>query len=348
MDQEREMPVPDAGQSPTCANCGVPIADAGRRTPLCSACREQFIRFPFPAWVRIFGAAVLLLLVLALSTLPHTLGVGIRYKRGEAAEEKHNYVTAQRELEIVVKKEPSFVNAQCRLLLAAFYNNDLRTMAEVFQKLEGQKVENDDLYKEVNDVIREANDYYPGDSLSKFVGRYTVPVAEIPVADFYAYLKSNPADRYAKLGLADRMYDLHEYAKCDSLLNATLEGDPDYRPALSLKMPLKRELGQQDSSIYYADRLLVVNREFTYAYASKAKALLKQHKDKEALECARKGYAVDEKDNYMLGTLALAYHFNRDLHERDALLAKVSHDSTGMVMLAGIKDILSGKDKFRD
>ena len=347
---EEAYPVaPTAGAAHKCASCGVSLFQADeRRTPLCETCREHFIKYPFPVWVKIFGGAVLLLLLVALSSLPRSIGVGIHYKRGQVAEEKHNYFTAQKELETVVRKEPSFIDARCRLMIAAFYNTDFTAMGAAYKDLEGKKIEDNALYKEVNQVMDASNIYFPTDSFSSFVKRYSVPKTDIPVADYYKYLDSNTHDAYACLHIANLLYDQEKYTECDSLLNEALGNDRHYLSALALKMPLKQEMGELDSSIFYSNRILDINHEYTYAYASRVKALLKQKKDAEALQWAKKGMAIDDKDPYMQGCMALAYHFNNDAKNRDAILSKAPPDSITLTVMAGIKDIVSGKEKFRD
>jgi hypothetical protein len=117
-------------------------------------------------------------------------------------------------------------------------------------------------------------------------------------------------------------------------------------PALALKITAKRELLQFDSAHFYAEKLLAVNRQNVYALSTKARILLKQKKDQEAL--AKQGYQLNDQDGHSTATLAMAYHFTNDTKGRDALLKKAESDTTIAEYITVAKDIISGKESFRN
>src|ERR1700733_11280666 len=88
----------------SCANCGNPAILKEYPSKLCSECRDKFIRFPVPKWLWIFAAALGVILLFSLFTLPKNISTGIALEKGKKAEKQHSYLTAQKEFEKVVDK----------------------------------------------------------------------------------------------------------------------------------------------------------------------------------------------------------------------------------------------------
>jgi len=99
-----------------------------------------------------------------------------------------------------------------------------------------------------------------------------------------------------------------------------LEADPGYVPILRLLTSSEREGGHYAESIKYCEKLLDINREYSFAMASEARTFLKMKKDKEALKLAQNAFDTDRKDGYAVATLALAHHFNGNTARRDEII----------------------------
>jgi hypothetical protein len=343
--QELETAAPS---TPVCAGCTAPLAMPAPRTPLCPDCRDQFIRFPIPFWIRVFGGGVLLVVLFCLYRLPENLKTGIHFKRGKAAAESHNYVSAQKEFELAVGREPGFLEAQCRLLLAAYHNDDYTTVYGVSNTLQGKSIEDNELLNEMTGVVTTMNRYFPTDSFRVFTERWALPEDSIPVNAYTQYMAQNPDDDYATLRLGSILLDKEAYGTVDSLMDGLLQKHPGFHPALTMKVSAKRNRLQFDSAHYFADQLLAENHENVYALSAKARTLLKEKKDREALALAKRGYALNEREGHTIATLALAYHFNNDAKSRDALLKKAESDTAAAEYITMAKDIISGKESFRD
>jgi tetratricopeptide (TPR) repeat protein len=337
-----------APETPTCAGCERPLSEQSGRTPICSECREQFIRYPVPNWIRLFGGAIVLLLAFGLTRLPAGLNAAVHHKRGERAMDAHLYVTAQKELEQAVKAQPSYLEANLRLLIAAYYNEDYATTARISQSLEGKKVDNEELYNEATGVLARLNRHYPSDSLQAFMAAQDVPADAISEASWQQYLKNNNDEDFVSFGRAASAIDRKEYALAQVLLHRTLATDPEYSRTLQMMVSLKREQGQYDSALFFADRLLAINRELASSYGAKARVLLKQKKDREAGKTVQEGLRFDPKDSYCLATLALVYHFQGDARGRDALILRAAKDSQLAGQFTYVTDIVSGKETFRN
>jgi len=69
-----------------CINCGKCEADEKYPNKLCTDCRDSFIKFPIPLWIKIFAAAVGAVVLISMVTLPKSLSTSIHHKRGMNAE----------------------------------------------------------------------------------------------------------------------------------------------------------------------------------------------------------------------------------------------------------------------
>jgi hypothetical protein len=124
--------------------------------------------------------------------------------------------------------------------------------------------------------------------------------------------------------------------------------DRNNQNALAMKIPLKREMLQFDSSYYYANRILKINKQSLYALASKVRTLLKEKKDEDALKLAEYTYNMNKRDLYSMSSLAMAYHYKNDTAKRDAIIAAIEKDSTAASYSTYVKDVISGKENFRN
>ena len=346
MDITEEASSVEAG--PACANCGSSILDVNSKTPFCEPCRNQFIKYPVPLWIRIFGGVIVLVLVVSLTSLSANLQTGIHLKKGKLAAQQKNFLTAENEFKQVVKKEPEYLEAKCHLLIAAYHNGDFNEVISVSNELEGKEIKDNFLYTEASVALSNSIKYLPGDSFAKFLESYQMEIKNVPEAEWARYLQTNTEDVFAETLYASIQMDANHHAATDSLLNDVLAKDHSYHAALMLKIPVKREMLQFDSSYYYADALLKENHECSFALASKVRTMLKEKKDDEALNLAKKCFEMDEKDGYVLASLALAYHYKNDFRNRDLIIQKGEKDTAAAENLTFAKDVISGKEKFRN
>ena len=228
-----------------------------------------------------------------------------------------------------------------------FYNYDLQTFAKLIQDLQGKKIEDQDIYGELNMLIDKASNYFPSDSFMTVFDRYH-SWDSIPEAEYKKYVAEYPDELFPAIRYANLLFDREKYPLSDSVLNDILKKDPAYISALNIKTSVKRELKQFDSAHFYCDKILLLNKESTYGMSSKARTFLKQKNDTEGLKWALKSIDKDPGDPYSLATLALAYHFDNKQKERDELLKRSKSDSMGRVYMQYIVDVIAGKEKFRD
>ena len=338
----------DTQQQHGCVNCGNPAIVHGFPTKLCHECREAFIKFPIPKWLWLFAAALGIVLLFSLFTLPKNIATGIALEKGKKAEMQHRYISAQKEFAKVVEKEPAYIEGQGHLMKAAFYNLDFPTFGKAFSEVQHKKIEDQSLYTSLDQIVQEAENYFPGDSLRAVLGKYDSVKTSIPDDLLSAFISSHSNDIYAKMMLASSLFEKKNYTVCDSLCNNIIEKDAEFIPALRLMASSEREMGDYTTSLRHCDKLLSINRENSYAMASRARTLLKQKKDKEGLEQATAAFDIDKKDGYCIATLALAYHLNGNTGKRDELINGNNKDSLVASYMKYTLDIINNKEKFRD
>lgn len=338
----------EATTKPSCARCDCALINHHFKSNVCSDCRLYFIKYPIPPKIKAFGVGVLLLLLYALSSLPDNIKTGIHLKRGKVAAEKKAYATAQKEFAEVVKREPKFIEAQCRLLIAAYRNDDFTTVVNTYPAIDGKEIDDDNLYNEVEHTLLAVQRALPTDSFGVFIEEQKTTIDSIPTKALFSYLGYHQHDDFAKIRLTYNLVNEGDYTTADSLLNNLLSGDADFIPALQLKVPVKRELQQFDSSYHFINRLLSLNSQNIYALSCKVRTMLKEKKDLEALHLAKQYAKMYPSDGHLLSSLALAYHFNGDTKNRDLVLRNAAKDTSIASSLAYVNDVISGKEIFRN
>ena len=79
---------------PSCVECGQDMYDETYKTPLCSCCRQKFIKYPVPFSVKIFGTVILVTALFSLYSLSQSLKNN-SLQKGEWAAIRHNNGTAE-------------------------------------------------------------------------------------------------------------------------------------------------------------------------------------------------------------------------------------------------------------
>ncbi|MCR8558042.1 hypothetical protein KXD93_10330 [Mucilaginibacter sp. BJC16-A38] len=345
MDNTQEPIAENTPVENVCINCGNPDFVPGYPNKLCADCREKFINFPIPLWVKLFGAGIAIVMLISFIWLPGNLKTAMILSRAESNEAHHNYFTEQQELEKARKLIPGSIDVQSHLAIAAFYNGDFQTIDTMSSSLQGKKFEDTSLYNKVDYVMRQTREYFPSDTFNTIFKQYKHAI--IPDTAYQRFIKQFPTDIYGIYSLAASYVNQEKYPAADSLLSRTLSIDVDFIPALTLKTMVKREINQPDSSIIYCNRLLAINNQSVFAMSSKARTLLKTGKNKEGLKLAQSGFDLDNTNPYNLATLAIALHLNNNFKQRDAIVKSAEKDSVSKSYMLYAKDIISNKIKFQ-
>jgi tetratricopeptide (TPR) repeat protein len=332
-----------------CINCGNLWVVPGYPNPLCQDCRDELTSFRVPNWVKLFAAGIGIILLFSLYKIPRNILTGIQFEKGKTAMAEKKYLTAQQEFQKVVDKAPGYIEAQSYLLITSFHNLDFITMSKTFEVLKDKTIEDQGLFKQLENTLEKAGSYYNNDEVKRLEQEYGDDFTKIPDTALKRFLTANN-NTYAAMGYGARLFERDEFAACDTIMKAVISNDPGFSPAYMTLASSKRQQNQFEESIRYCDQVLSMNSEYLEAIASKSRTLLKSNKDKEALELALASFKMDEKNLYATGSLILVYHFTKKAKEEKELLSKVSQltDSASVESLKYVMDVISGKEFFRN
>lgn len=342
----QENPEPHPESTPAdhlCAQCGSANVLAGHPTRLCAGCRQAFINYPIPLWVKAFGAGIIVLVLVSFALSPKNFTAAIALSRAEKQEAAHNYLSEQKELDKAIAIVPNSTQVLAHLMIASFYNGDFKTYGTTIDKLAGKEIEDKDLLTRLNNITADAEGYVPTEKFRKIMDQYP---AGIPDTTFTTYLDANPTDVYAIYAHASACFDKEYYPKSDQLLARVLAIDRHHMYALTLRAITKREMNQLDSSLYFAEQMLYDNHQSIMAISSKARTLLKQGKFKDGLRTAQQAEKLDKDFYYNKATLAIAYHLNKQFKERDAIVAQSKKDTLLAAYMQYPYEIISGKRTY--
>jgi tetratricopeptide (TPR) repeat protein len=311
---------------------------------------------PFPRWAWLLAGGIALVVLLfflftgfSLAVL-HDLTSTSGLQDAVAAEKKRHYLTAERELKAYMAKKPDDEEAEGRLMIAAFYNEDFETFSAQFMKLKDKEMKDRELFTELNALMTKAAFYYPSAAIKEFSSRYPVLPA-IPDSAWDNYFTRNPADVDAKQVYAEELYKEQRYPRCDSIVEDILSSHLDYVPALSIGASVRRKEEDYDKALEYNKRILEINPELVDGLASEVMTLLLLRQDADALDVALQAYGLAPGNAYVKSSLILAYHFNDRKADRDELIRKASKEATDSgdrQMIQYALNVMAKKEKFRN
>jgi len=342
MDEQPELqPQEETG---LCKNCNVnPIAQ-GYPNPLCESCRQQFIRFPIPIWVKGFGIGVSVLVLLGLFNFPKQITIGIHMRRADNAIAEKKYLTAEKELRKVLVDAPEMKNAKLEMVIAAYYNLDIPTLAATIKGMKDVSFEKNSNFNTAQDLIAEADNFFPSDSLYMLLKKYPNP--ENYQDQFRSYVVLHPDEPYAVTMYVNIFSEKESPAWSDSMIHKILDKNPAYMKGIMDAILIARMQHHYDSALNYCRDLLALNAECSFAVAAQSRVYLAKGDFPEGIELAKKACAIDSTDGFSQASLALGYHLNHQTEERDRLIASKSSDSTMSYYMDYVKEVMSGKEKF--
>jgi len=333
-----------------CIGCGSTEVLHGYPNALCVECRQHYINYPIPLWIKIFGGVIAALVIFSGINVTKNLRTGITLERGIKAENERRYLTAQREFEKVVSRFPQNPEANAHLLIASFYNHDFATFANTSKVLEGKTFDDQELFQKADYVFSSAFKYFPSDSLRALTDGYAEVKGGVPDTAIEHFVEKHSTDANSALQYASILLDKKEFSKVDTILIKLLKDDPEYSSALILLSASKRYQHNASEALIYIDKLLELNKEDVYALSSKARVMLMLRKDKEALDNALQAKRLAETDPFNTATLAITYHYIHNIIERDKIVAfaKQSKDSAITSYFTYAIDVINNKEKLRD
>jgi predicted Zn-dependent protease len=342
------VPVQEPAGSDYCQHCGSAPYEEGYKVKLCSSCRRRLSRYPVKKTVLWSAMGVGLLVLLSMARFPKAFNAGLNYERAVKLEAQHKYMSAEAALRQTLHDYPEYMPGSGHFMIAAYYNNHLDAADSALNHWAGRQFNDEkELIEQVNDVLSGFQYYRFKDTAFSAIRDSLLEDTVAYRAALLHYTQQHPDDKLAGYLLADTYFDAHNYAATDSICEDILKDAPDFQLAYGLLAASYREEKSYEQAIEVCNRLLKYNAESVFAHTSLVKILLKQKQDKKALEKALYGYNLEPSNTGIMQVLALAYHFNKQTKERDALLARLKQnaDTSG---LAYIQNVIAGTIPYRD
>ena len=333
-----------------CSSCGRSPVVEGYSIPLCQECRQHFTRFPIPKWIKVFAVVILFFMTYSLVSFPKSLNAGIAYERGLRAEGEKKYMTAAREYEKAAEIFPASFIANGKLFVASVKNNQFELAEEAFARIEG-KGSNDskeiEVIDQANDAMAHLDHYYSiSESFINLLNQNVQSEPDVMADKLSGYIAQNPAEHWAYFYYANFLFDLEKYDEAKTAYLKALSMQPDIYEFRLGAAAAYRQTGEYDKAIAECNAVLADNTEYVDAFAALCKVQLKQHRYDEALQSATTAYSLDNNNDHAVYTLALAYHFNGMISDRDTSVTLLKE--TGSQYYDSIKDIIDGKSRLYD
>jgi len=328
-----------------CSQCGSYQVEEGYTVPLCKQCRERYIKYPIPWWIKIISLIIGGIVIFSLFNFSKSFKVAVAYERGIKAEKDRKYVTALKQYEKVVETFPDSTKALTKLFIAYAKNDYLEEASKVYRKIEGRKIYDEELLKQVNATTLELNR----------INNYSPELKGIletnknnndTLLKLQEYSKKKPSDSMAYLYMGYTLFDMGKYNEAkEGFLRAAELTPNSFNINLSLAGAY-RQLGEYDKAIAECNKVLKDNVESIQAYCTLSKIELKRHNYKEALQLATKAYELNTNDIHAISNITIVYHFNKMNKECDAMFEVLKN--RGYYDLDFIKGVIDGKINIYD
>ncbi|WP_293311706.1 tetratricopeptide repeat protein [Pedobacter sp. UBA5917] len=328
-----------------CANCQLNVYEPGHAINLCSDCRKSLIKYPIPKWIKFFALGILAVMVISLVRTQQYISAAIHLGKAENAIDQKHFLTAQRELALVLNKFPKDFNANAYMMVASAYNFDFEAYQVAFDKVADVKTEDEALLSTVNAASEYIAQSFPKDTLM-----YKRIVAAAKDKEKLLAMTDSTDEIVLKVHIANFLYEAKDYDHVERIVNKVLAVDPNFYQALSLMTAVKRNTAKYDEALAFCDRLLAFNAEDIQVLSQKARIELKRKHDKEAAVFASQALALDPDDTSAMEAKAMVDYFAGRKKESLATLAQIrvhetnSGDST---ISKRLSPIITGSEIYR-
>lgn len=322
------------------------------KTQLCYECRTELSKFPIPKSILLFLLVIVIITIVGLFNMPKSLHKSVLFAKTEKYIAEKKYHSAYIASSKLIKEYPDDIRANCNHLISSYYNLKFIELEKCFIKLENQKIEDEDLYNQVNDIVLATTYLIPLDSNINF--KLSV-IDKDTLNQLKKLLKDNeeqfPNDNAAKVLIAGSCYDFKLYDLAEEITNNLINEHSNNIYALHLMASIKREQKNYSSSITYCNQLLAINKEDLKAINKLIKNYLKTFKDKEAKATLTELEKLEKDDFYTLEATYLYLICTNKKTEATSILAKIKKMDTVEILGYNIYDelakYLNTNEKYR-
>lgn len=327
-----------------CKCCGSPIIQEGYNLDLCEECRNNLAKRPIPKKFAFLAAGILVILVISLLKFPSYLNAGVEFKKAQKAIDNRNYVTAMNYYEKTVDEDANYEN-KIQLMELYYYNGYISEAYDIYESLVGKELK-EDSYDRATEVMENMEKYYIyKDELYDKANGIEEPDKLLQLIK--PYVDSDPEEVCGASTLIDIYLEKKMFNEAKSIAERIVSENPDYDYGKYQLASIYIELGEYDKVLSIAEDLFALNRESIYGYVCKSKAELKKGNNEEGLSIAEKACKLDPYNSFANINLALAYHYNGMIEERDEMYDYCVE--SGFIEEDNyIKSIFLGKYKWQD
>lgn len=305
-----------------CKNCGSDTIEEGYKLNLCKDCRDKLSKRPIPASIKLVFLIIIGLVIYSSMRFPTTIKGALAYERGEQAEAQKKYTTALNEYKKAYEQYNISSNIKAKLIICQYYIGNYDNVVDLLIEIEGDVIESDKLYAQLDKISIELQDIYAlDDQLNNFMNMIENDPADIKIQKLVEYIDSHPnSNNMAAYILSDLYCNQANYEQAKKYMEIMLRQHPYNQYALLCMAAIERELENYDSAIDICNHILSINIESASAYAALAKIELKRFEDKKGLEYIKKAYELDSNNIAIMEILAETYHYNNMIEERDKII----------------------------
>lgn len=160
------------------------------------------------------------------------------------------------------------------------------------------------------------------------------------------YLDKYPKDDLAWTIKGNMLEDKDLDKEAKDAYEKALSLNPENFQATNALGVIYRKEGDYDKAIEFYRKALELKPGYAQAYSSMAVIELKRNNDKKALEYAKRGYENDKEDPVLAANLAVMYHYNGMIEERDTYTEIA--DKLGYRNMEALYQIYSGELTVKD
>lgn len=329
-----------------CKCCGNPIVQEGYNLELCEECRKKLSKRPIPKKFLFLAVGIFIILVISLFKFPSYITEGIKFKGAEKAITQHEYVTAMNYYENVINESSKYEN-KIKLMELYYYNGYISEAYNIYDSLVGEKLDEEN-YNKATKIINNIEKYY------MYKDELYNKVSEVEDKDYdklleliKPYIDNDPEEICGASTVIDIYMDKKMFNEAKPIAEKIVSENPDYdygKYELSL---IYIELGEYDKALKLAEDLFYFNKESIYGYVCKSKVELKKGNNENGLIIAEEACKLDPYNSFASTNLALAYHYNGMIEERDSIY-QYCLENKFIEEDNYLKSIFSGEYKWQD
>lgn len=329
-----------------CCNCEEKEALKDYPTDLCENCREAYIKYPIPIWIKALSVIVLIVVIFSLIHFKSSLIGAVNYERGLKAEKELKYVTAQNAYKKALDQFPESQLLKSRFFVSSVKgDSDVEETRKIYDEIVEMEYYDTKLFDEVQSAIDlYGKHFFATEELNQILENQTTTINQKinAIKDIIQYNGTEKnGGAYYYLGLV--YYANFEYEQAISAFDSAYSINPEI---YFFKIPTATcysDLGNYEKAKEVLKETFIFNKEYGPAYVSLSFINLKEHNYDEALKNAKEAYSINKNNLDAIEAIAISNHYLKNENERDKYIKILEENNYSDINR--VKDIVNGKIK---